>query len=114
MKKVTRKEWIAALRSGEYKQTKGVLLSPDGGMCCLGVAAHLAGVSDDRLMLSTLISDNLLGVPGLWRELGLMSSRDSSLDTIEEAANRNDGNAQFKDHPQSFAQIADWLETLPE
>jgi hypothetical protein len=32
-----RKEWTAALRSGEYKQGHGRLMQHDGSMCCLGV-----------------------------------------------------------------------------
>jgi hypothetical protein len=32
-----RKEWTAALRSGEYKQGKKAMLCDDGSMCCLGV-----------------------------------------------------------------------------
>ena len=30
-----------ALRSGEYKQTQGVLKDCDGGMCCLGVLSDI-------------------------------------------------------------------------
>jgi hypothetical protein len=30
--------WVAALRSGEYKQGKGQLKTPEGNFCCLGVA----------------------------------------------------------------------------
>ena len=33
--------WIAALRSGKYKQGKKFLHQADGSMCCLGVAAVL-------------------------------------------------------------------------
>jgi len=33
-------KWIAALRSGEYKQTKGALRKADG-FCCLGVLCDL-------------------------------------------------------------------------
>jgi hypothetical protein len=33
-------QWVAALRSGEYKQTKGHL-KQDGGHCCLGVLCDL-------------------------------------------------------------------------
>jgi len=32
--------WTAALRSGEFKQTTGMLRN-DGGMCCLGVLCEL-------------------------------------------------------------------------
>jgi hypothetical protein len=36
------KAWVAALRSGQYKQTKEVLFNPETrGMCCLGVACDL-------------------------------------------------------------------------
>lgn len=34
------KKWIDALRSGEYKQTKGCLENNDGN-CCLGVAVRV-------------------------------------------------------------------------
>lgn len=36
-----KKQWIVALRSGEYEQTDGVLRSRDGRYCCMGVAANL-------------------------------------------------------------------------
>lgn len=42
-----RKEWITALRSGKYKQTKEYLAAR-GGYCCLGVACHIFA---DRLGL---------------------------------------------------------------
>jgi hypothetical protein len=39
-------DWVAALRSGEYLQAKGVLRDTfTSGYCCLGVAADVAGVS---------------------------------------------------------------------
>ena len=34
-------KWLEALRSGKYKQAKGVLKSSDGGYCCLGVVCEL-------------------------------------------------------------------------
>jgi hypothetical protein len=34
-------KWVAALRSGEYKQSKSVLRSKDDGYCCLGVLCDL-------------------------------------------------------------------------
>jgi hypothetical protein len=33
--------WIAALRSGEYRQTQEALKDSDGGLCCLGVLCNL-------------------------------------------------------------------------
>ena len=33
--------WLAALRSGDYKQAQGVLRNPSNAMCCLGVLCNL-------------------------------------------------------------------------
>ena len=49
MKPVTKKDWIDALRSGEFKQGTGALAKrdPETGTtsyCCLGVLATIAGV----------------------------------------------------------------------
>ena len=49
MKPVTKKDWIDALRSGEFKQCTGALAKrdPEAGTtsyCCLGVLATIAGV----------------------------------------------------------------------
>lgn len=35
------KKWVAALRSGKYKQGKGVLRSEKGNYCCLGVLCDI-------------------------------------------------------------------------
>lgn len=45
------KNWIAALRSGEYMQSRnGLLFDGSGcGFCCLGVAGSLIGLSADDL-----------------------------------------------------------------
>lgn len=39
----TNKNWIKALRSGKFKQTSETLRSANGGYCCLGVLACVAG-----------------------------------------------------------------------
>lgn len=36
-----KKQWVDALKSGEYKQGKGMLLSPSDKYCCLGVLCDL-------------------------------------------------------------------------
>lgn len=36
--------WSAALRSGQFKQTKEKLGDLEQGMCCLGVGCHVLGV----------------------------------------------------------------------
>lgn len=37
-------KWVAALRSGEFKQGKYELRDPNGCNCCLGVLAEINGV----------------------------------------------------------------------
>lgn len=37
-----KKEWLAALRSGDYSQGRNVLETTDGRFCCLGVLCDLA------------------------------------------------------------------------
>lgn len=36
-------KWVKALRSGNYKQTKGKLKSRNGGFCCIGVICDILG-----------------------------------------------------------------------
>lgn len=40
-----RKIWVAALRSGKYRQVRGAL-SDKGGMCCLGVACEISNLGE--------------------------------------------------------------------
>jgi hypothetical protein len=42
MDQKVKRKWIAALRSGKFKQARETLLDKDtGAMCCLGVLAHI-------------------------------------------------------------------------
>lgn len=41
-------KWVAALRSGKYKQAKGTLNDCGGGYCCLGVLLDVSGRGDWR------------------------------------------------------------------
>lgn len=46
-------EWVAALRSGDYKQGYTYLCRPDRKMCCLGVLADVDGqLVDDEMSFS--------------------------------------------------------------
>jgi hypothetical protein len=58
-KEELRSQWVAALRSGEYAQTRKQLIrrprKRDGddalvGYCCLGVAASICGFTDNQLV----------------------------------------------------------------
>lgn len=53
-------KWVAALRSGEYKQGTGVLYNPDTDCyCCLGVAAVLCQVPKDKIVGASIIRHEL-------------------------------------------------------
>jgi len=41
MKPEIKSKWIAALRSGEYKQAEGMLRASEDTMCCLGVLCEI-------------------------------------------------------------------------
>lgn len=46
-----KQKWVEALRSGKYKQTRGVLRRRGGSYCCLGVLCEIAreeGIVDRR------------------------------------------------------------------
>jgi hypothetical protein len=66
MDAVVKEKWVAALRSGEYKQTKGELVkvSGDGSQsyCCLGVLCDLA--VKEGVISESLFVDGYLATPG--------------------------------------------------
>ena len=113
LKPITRKEWTAALRSGEYPQGRGMMQSAKG-YCCLGLACMLAGVPEDVLMgAETSLFDGLpydirAGVVNedakaagvLYTQLGL------SAGDCEEFAVRNDAG-------WTFDRIADLIDAMP-
>lgn len=88
---LTRKEWLAALRSGEYAQARGFLYNPDApGFCCLGVACHLAGASTEELAYEETSLFSSVGLHELWPALGLT---DEDCDNL---ASANDSGASFE------------------
>lgn len=56
MKSITIREWVTALRSGEYKQGKGSLCGNEW-FCCLGVAADVGGALNDMGCLMVQFQD---------------------------------------------------------
>lgn len=85
-------KWIAALRSGEFKQTPDVL-QKDDRYCCLGVLASMLGLPTVGTQETTNAT---------YRALEPIIGVSTRLD----AAHKNDSGL-------SFSQIADWLESQP-
>lgn len=110
------KKWIAALRSGDYKQGLGALCQTyadgDCRYCCLGVACEVAiksgvpiEVSGCTYRSSSLINfdGHLFNLPESVREwLGLNSVFGSTSDTTLTMLNDQER--------KSFSEIADFIE----
>lgn len=120
-----KKKWIAALRSGKYKQAKSKLLDvayPVGhdrygnaklgkGYCCLGVACHIQGIQNRYLEDIPLIYGSLItkatkkGVPEELVGVAYDNDDDETYNPlVAKLAAMNDRDKS------SFEKIADWIE----
>lgn len=128
-------EWVAALRSGEHKQTTGHL-KDDNGMCCLGVLCDIAakhnadfrwdgdskdGNGKDCYEFSAYgdgypyTSNSVLPYTVTkWADLRddnprILEMQNKFGDSVS-LAQLNDGNKEFRIERHTFAQIADIIE----
>jgi hypothetical protein len=107
--------WVAALRSGEYQQTRGRLYR-DGAMCCLGVLCdihakeHGLKWEPEGSRVTYLESTGLPPLPVLeWAGLGFDENPKLVIaDHCMPVAEHNDGGSGVK--PRTFAEIADAIE----
>jgi hypothetical protein len=105
------KAWLAALRSGEYKQAR-LTLQHEDSFCCLGVACKVAekqGVETVYDLGDELEGDNLNDQPKVKQWLGLKDgigrfgcSNNLLMDTFISSLN--------DDHNCTFAELADIIE----
>lgn len=100
MKKELRDKWLAALRSGEYKQGEGQLvkrgISPGiVRYCCMGVLREVCDLSEFEYSKTAFTIVQL-------EEVGLPYSMQETL------ISKNDGTCGCTKH--SFSQIANWIE----
>ena len=101
-------DWIAALRSGEYKQGSRDLRDVDGNFCCLGVLTEINGWSfENETYLSgegalAVKADAATGTGNL-RSMGLPTPYRHGVNNFINLAAMNDAGV-------SFAEIADFLE----
>lgn len=108
----TKEEWVAALRSGEYKQFNGALMRVDvyhdtqreimldkhNSFCCLGVYMSLQYKKG---------YDTIIGAHNM--PLCEPSIKEHICTLIQ----MNDGDPAKDIKPKSFAEIADYIESLP-
>lgn len=97
--------WIAALRSGKYKQARYKLKARNGAMCCLGVLADLQGkewvwdATDQEYVDFDGTSDV--------REIQKAGVKPVA---ARQLAEMNDGAPGIGGKRYSFPEIADWIE----
>lgn len=85
-------EWVAALRSGEYKQGTSFLYRSNGTYCCLGVLAKTQLLRTKPELHRSLLTPEELGMLGM----------SEAIATRLVLFNDNRG--------MSFSEIADWIE----
>ena len=116
MKQSIMKKWVAALRSGEYRQTTGSLTvisgAEDRGFCCLGVLTDLCAKNFD-LPLEELLSlkkdggicgdvEKWSGMVSAFGDLPKMASAEYSV--------KHKSLADLNDAGAGFSRIADVIE----
>lgn len=95
MDKAIKQKWVAALRSGKYRQARCFLMDHDGCMCCLGVLARLQGAT-----LKSLRGKN--------------TSRHEKINGLVPCTVRI-YLSDMNDDGKTFPEIADWIEAnIPE
>jgi hypothetical protein len=103
-------KWVKALRSGKYKQGRGILYNPEEkSFCCLGVLEHIC--LDGNVELCTSCAGQVLH-PTNFRAVPSREFYDEYGIDINEIMGRlvqmNDGHGA-KPKPSSFKTIANYI-----
>ncbi len=100
------KLWVAALRSGNFAQHKGILCSLNG-YCCLGVACEIVGTpKEERGSFSTFEGEDAFAPNSVVEKFKLRSYAGDPLNAGNSLASLNDSGS-------TFSQIADLIESDP-
>ena len=101
--------WIAALRSGEYRQGRRLLRASDGSYCCLGVLCEVAGLRRDGEMF---VFPGALGTsadPSRHKAM-IFGSLRAAVTDFTEPADRAKELIEMNDCGHTFAEIANWID----
>lgn len=112
MPKESLAKWLAALRSGKYKQGMYALETPDGGYCCLGVLQHCLDGGVERR-----VDGGSKGLPSLhWLRLHNIKfvERDVLENVVPFLPTLNARAAGANDLGVPFDKIADAIEACAE
>lgn len=106
--------WVAALRSGEYKQGTGALRNARDEFCCLGLLCNLHAIAHpevaaEQKFTTTYIGHGIMPPKVVMEWAGLDDDTTVVIDTYREPlAIHNDGNGCPR---RSFSEIADAIES---
>lgn len=119
-------KWLAALRSGEYKQTEGELKTETQefcGFCCLGVLSDIHSketgegewiVHEEYDLLeykdSQGFSENGVPPPGVLNWAGLCENNPTIFETHANEDKIKSTVAELNDNGKTFKEIADLIE----
>lgn len=114
MNKKIAKRWVAALRSGDYKQAKGQLRTSDDGFCCLGVLCNLHAEAHPKIAREQTdpiryFSEKAI-LPTVVRSWSGMESRTGNAYNISFGLRDYRTLAEANDAGVTFEQIANWIE----
>lgn len=101
MKPDIKAAWLRDLRSGNYEQGRENLEDRANHYCCLGVLG-ICTLARHRTEVEA--SDSAELNPEILDEVGLRNEDQAHL------INMNDGLEEYKGKPQSFLEIATWIE----
>lgn len=102
MKAEIKQRWVAALRSGDYKQGCGELYNPnEDTYCCLGVLCVVNGIQKDEIQFEEYPAPDVVADLGLPDTYGTLP--DSHGVYWESLVDANDADV-------SFSEIADIIE----
>ena len=111
MNKRIKKLWVAALRSGEYKQGRRRLRSNVNTFCCLGVLCNIHAQEHPKIAAAQKDSEQYMGS---YAQLPKAVVRWAGLETSPCTCVRIAGNLNFlavyNDNGVPFSQIADAIE----
>ena len=95
-------KWLAELRGGKIKQTRGTLLDHKNRMCCLGVLVYVQLGAEPMEYMRDQDKSEDLAVSGL-----CLTFPEQSAGLLDEVQQRL---VHMNDCGKSFAEIADFIE----
>jgi hypothetical protein len=108
-----KRDWVKALRSGNYKQGRGRLCSVNGRYCCLGVLYDQLP-DKEWVRTTTVIKENVWAIPVQFGDQELLDYNILPLDIMAEVGMSHAFQQRLTDmndvEKLNFDQIADWIE----